>query len=123
MRTFIRKSKTKYNGEASPYQEFLENKGDKRLEHEAAEPPEGNPDVLHESAGLWFQDRDAIDEDKMKIIQKVWGSLSHLDREVMQMVGYEGRSYNNCAVKLGMTKLEVQRIVNKLRTRFKKLLK
>lgn len=103
--------------EASPYREWLERRGNYKQDKEKEEPKEANPDVLPESSGLYFTPEN--DYYEVIVIKQMWDTFTPLEQEVLQMVGYEGRSYDNCAVKLGIKKGTVQTIIYRLRKKIK----
>lgn len=116
------KGKKDYAGtEASPYREFLGDKGDYNQEHDAYEPPEANPDVLPESASLWYQDPAVLDDPRLAVVKKEWGNLTMRQRDILQLCGYEGRTIENAAVKLGISKGTVQKTLERLRHKFVRL--
>lgn len=107
-------------GEESPYRNWLEKKGDYNQKHGAEEPSEANPDVLPEAAGLYYTPDN--DRYEVEVIKAMWDSFTPLEQDVLQMVGYEGRSLYNCALKLGISKGSVQKIIERSRKKIKRCL-
>lgn len=99
-----------------PYWEHKSNKENN------TENMQSNPDVLEEAASLWYQDK-GYDEYKLDIVKKEYMKLTVLQRQVLQLCGFEGRSFDNAAVKLNVSKGTVQKIIERLRLRFKRKLK
>lgn len=120
----IREKKTDkdYAGtEASPYREWLDNRGDYNQEHEAAEPAEANPDVLPESAGLYHQAE--TDDDRMDFVNAVIATLTDKQKEILRLCGNEGRTIENTAAILNISRGAVQTTLNRIRKKVKDMQK
>lgn len=108
-----------YGGtEASPYWESLSINGNLNQEKELLEPPQANPDVLSESVGLYYSP--SIDDDRITLIKAMWDKFTPLQKQVLHLVGYEGRSLYNCALKLDITKASVQDVLISIKKKIKK---
>lgn len=115
----LKEVKKDYAGkEASPYWEDVEEKGDYNQDHGAKEVKEANPDVLPESAGLYYQE--PVEDPRLQQIKCVWDKLSPQEQQVLQMVGYEGRSLSNCAVKMGVSVSSVRTMLNRVKVKIKR---
>ncbi len=99
--------------EASPYREWLDKKGDYNQEHASKEPKEANPDILDERKGLFYQS--PIDDDRLDAITAVMATLTEKQLEILRMCGNEGRTMENCAIILGISKGTVQRTLERIR--------
>lgn len=108
-------------GEKSPYRDYLENNEKQTgLIDNGDEPAEANPDVLAESDGLWFVSSDDLseaDETKLAAIKSLWASLTPTQREILHLVGYEGKTFENAAAILGVKKGTIQKTVERIRYR------
>lgn len=109
-----KETKDIYSGEASPYREWLDDKGDYNQDHEALEPKEANPDILGESEGLYYLRTD-LNEEQMEQFKKALPLLSDKQKLVLQMVGYEGKTLENTAAILGISKGNVADLLNRAR--------
>jgi len=108
------KSHKDYAGtEASPYREWLDKKGDYNQEHEANEPIQANPDGLGEDQGLWF--RDEVTNDRLELVYKVMETLTDKQKEILRLCGNEGRTIENTAVILGISRGTVQKTLERIR--------
>ena len=116
----IRTRKDYAGTEQSPYQEWasrhtFSNQGGDGFE-DSWEPREANPDQLPESAGVW-----AVPEmsegmaEKYSVIEDIWPTLTLRQREVLTLVGYEGKSFDETAKLLKISKGSVQKIVERVR--------
>ncbi len=111
------KTKDKYKGELSPYNEWKDKKGDYNQQHEATDNVEANPDVLADTAALYYIF--PCNDSRIESIKERWNELTNQQQQVLQMLGYEGRSLDNCAVKMGITKSGVQSILQQARKKIK----
>lgn len=111
-----------YNGESSPYREYLERLGDPNQDHDSNEPAEANPDVLDEKDGLWYIKRD-IDEELLAKVLEATKELTHRQKQVLQMVGYEGKTIANVAAILNISRGNVSDLLNRARIIIKKAIR
>ena len=107
------KIKKDYAGlETTPY---LDWKDEKQL---GIEPITANPDTLAETDGLFYQPK--IDDPRIDLVKEMWSDFTPLQQQILQMVGYEGRSLDNCAIKLGLKKSTVAAVLKRLKVQIKK---
>lgn len=99
--------------EASPFREWLENKGDYNQEHDAQEPFEANPDGVAEEDGLYFQQK--VEDERLLLIAKVVESLTEKQKEILRLCGNEGRTIENTAAILGISRGAVQTTLKRIR--------
>ncbi len=112
--TDVIQSRKDYAGtEASPYREWLENKGDYKQEHQASEPFRANPDMVKEENGIFYQA--LIDDERLELIQTVIATLTDRQLDILRMCGNEGRTMENCAAILGISKGTVQKTLDRIR--------
>lgn len=105
--------------EASPYGEWLDSKGDYNQEHQAVEPSEANPDVIQESEGLYYI-QPIISEEQIEMIRKALPFLTDKQKQVLQLLGYEGKTLESVGAILGISKQAVLSILNRAREIVKK---
>lgn len=104
-----------YGGrEASPYREWLEKTGDFNQDHEAHEPPEANPDILAETQGLYFHEP-KIDENQMQQVKDAWKLLTDKQKQVLRLVGLEGKTYESCGAIMGISRGNVLDLIKRAR--------
>ncbi len=99
--------------EASPYREWLDTRGIYGNESDSREPKEANPDNLSEEQSLYYQ---AQSEDpRLEIIQAVEKTLTDRQKEILRMCGNEGRTMENTAAILKISKGTVQKTLERIR--------
>ena len=109
-------SRKDYAGtEASPYREWLDNRGDYNQEHEAEEPNEANPDMLDEDQGIWFQS--VPEDDRLDLIYQVMESLTDKQKEILRLCGNEGRTIENASAILKVSRGTIQKTLDRIRTK------
>lgn len=107
-------------GEASPYADYLARKGSFNQESDATEPSFANPDQLDSADALWEPSRLSHKQDaQWAALKPHLKGLTLLQQRVVQLVGLEGRSLENAAAQLGITKSSVQTVLERLRKKFK----
>ncbi len=109
-----RKVKKDYKGEASPYNEWLERKGDYNQEHNAAIPINADQDIVAEEQGMYFIKSD-INEDQMEKFKKALPLLTENQKLILQMAGYEGKTLANIGAMLGLSRGNVLDTLNRAR--------
>ena len=114
-------SKDYSKGESSPYNEYLDKKGDYNQEHDASEPTEANPDRLSEDQGLYYKRE--MDDNRLDIIRAVMSSLTDKQREILRLCGNEGRTIENCAAILKISRGTVQKTLDRIRKKVSDLQK
>lgn len=100
-------TKKKYNGESSPYNEWVD-KHSKKDEGESLEFPEANPDVLAEP--------DEIKENlTLKILKRDWREIkfSKREQEVLVLL-VEGLTQDATAKRLGIKRTSVQKMIERI---------
>lgn len=108
-----KKSKKDYAGtEASPYQKWRE--GRVSMEWDDSEPAEANPDVLSTDQGL-YASTPFIDEEQVEAVKAAVHLLSHKQRLALQLIGLEGKTYENAAAIMGISKGNVSDLINRAR--------
>lgn len=120
-RTWVneRKYKKDYAGtEASPYRDYLGEKGDRHQDHDDKEPIQANPDQLSEDQGLYYQV--PVNDPRIGLVKEMWHTFTPMQQNVLQMCGYEGRSLDNCAVKLGVSKSRIQNVLSQVKKKINK---
>ncbi len=115
-RSYIRDkqySKDYAGTEASPYREWVGLQ--QKSEQHNAEPPQGNPDVVPESKGLYYQA--PCEDDRLELIQAVYETLTPRQQEILRMCGNEGRTIANCAAILKISRSTVQKTIDRIRVK------
>lgn len=105
----------KYNGESSPYRDWLDRQGE---EHEDFEPAIANPDVLEESDGLYYFKSD-LNEEQMAIVIEAIPLLTEKQKQVLSYVGLEGKTLENCGAMMGISRGNVLDLLNRARKTIK----
>lgn len=102
--------------ERSPYNDYRERKGNHNQENDMVEPPESSLEGVREDQGIFFDRSTKVreSEDYEKIL-KILPNLTKRQREILRIVGYEGRSFSECANILKISKSTVQKIVERIR--------
>src|SRR6266850_7714386 len=100
-------------GNASPYREWADGFNNQSNTHGQYEVAEANPDILDETQGLYFQM--PCNNEKLDKLIKIIKNLSDKDRIILRMCGNEGRTMENCAQILKITKRQVQITIEKIR--------
>ena len=115
----VKQYKKDYAGtERSPYWDYLSRRGDYNQEHDANEPAEANPDALAETSSAYYQDTEtAVNSEQYELVLAVLPLLTMRQREILRITGYEGRSYEECAGILGISKSTVQKTIERIRER------
>ncbi len=107
-----------YKGEDSPYHQYMQNlvavKGGRGGTKEYEEFPAANPDVLCEADGLWAIKTD-INEDQMDMFKRALPLLSEKQKQVLQLVGYEGKTLENTAAILKISRGNVLDLIKRAR--------
>ncbi len=98
-------------GGKSPYREWVAKVNGNN--HDQYERPVANPDVLSEESGLYYQA--PCEDERLEVIDRIAKSLSPQQRQILQLCGYEGRTMENCAVMLKISKRKVQLTLEKIR--------
>lgn len=102
--------------ERSPYNDYRERKGNFNQESDMAEPVQASLEGVSEEAGIFFNRSDEVRDSKdYEKILKVLPKLTKRQREIIRIVGYEGRSFTECANTLGISKSTVQKTVERIR--------
>lgn len=121
MRHTKKRNKTKeqqrskdYTGETSPYWESLENKGDYHQDHGANEPMEANPDVIGEDQGIYYVKTD-MDEDLMAQFKAALPFLTEKQKQVIQLLGYEGKTLASVGAIMNISRGNVMDILKRAR--------
>ncbi len=108
----------KYNGEASPYRDWLDKRGDASQDHEAIEPAVANPDVLRESDGLYYWKSD-LNEEQMAVVKASIPFLTEKQQQVLIYVGLEGKTLENTGAMMGISRGNVLDLLNRARKTIK----
>lgn len=106
-RTFVVKTKKQYDGEQSPYWNFMDRTARPNDAREAQEHPTANPDVL-------VGDEDGADEYREKLregLSKI--KFSPLERKVLDLLG-KGLTQEQVAKKLGRKRLTIRTIITRV---------
>ncbi len=105
-------STTDYSkGGKSPYREWVLKKN--LNSHEQYERAEANPDMLSETEGLYFQPN--IEDERLDKIAEIAQTLTPQQQEILHLCGFEGRTMENCAAILKISKRKVQLTIEKIR--------
>lgn len=114
-------TKKNYSGEASPYRDWLDRKGDYNQEHQANENPEANPDVVSEEHGLYYQLSNEETEAKAQFFKDHFHDLSKQERTVMELHGIAGMALSQIAKILKVKKGTVSTLLGRARKKLQKL--
>ncbi len=106
--------KVEYDGENSPYQEYMKGAPHRSGNSigEYNEPPEANPDVLSEEDGLYYY-KSTIDEELLDKVETTFSKLTDKQRLALQLVGYEGKTYENAGAIMGISGAAVFALVKR----------
>lgn len=107
-------------GESSPYYWWLE-KHIGASGNDFKEPSELNLDSFSEDDSLYAQDKKAIDTELLELVVKEMGKMTKQQRDVLRMVGMEGRSLAETASLLHISKGAVQNVLKRAINRIKKV--
>lgn len=103
--------------EESPYRDWLQTRRNFRQDDE---PAEANPDVLPSAAAMW-QMSDAVlsdaDQARLTLMAQLWPTLTKKQQKIIQLVCYEGRTFENTAALLNISKSTVQTTLDRIRER------
>lgn len=102
-------------GNASPYREWAATHNDETNDHLQFEPIEANPDSVSEEKALYYQAENT--DDRLDDIATVLPTLTNIQKEILRMCGNEGRSMENCAAILGISKKAVRYALNSIRAK------
>ncbi len=81
--------------------------------HSQYEKPTANPDVILEEQGLYYQK--PCEDERLDVIEKIKENLTPQQLDILQLCGYEGRTMENAAAILKITKRKVQLALEKIR--------
>jgi len=118
-RSYIREKDTEKDyskGNASPYRDWVAEQpdnGDGHSDHRQKEFPEGNPDVLPEDKGLYYQA--PCEDSRLEVIKRVMATLTDRQKDILRLCGNEGRTEANCAAILGINRSTVHETLNRIR--------
>lgn len=98
--------------EASPYQEWRE--GQAYKDWDDSEPKEANPDVLSEEEALYAY-TPFIDEEQVDAVKAAIPLLSYKQRLALQLVGLEGKTMENAAIIMGISRGNVFDLIARAR--------
>lgn len=122
-------TKKNYNGEASPYWEFMEKKAQKHQTYEGSptEDSLANPDVLSEDDHLYHRPLSEDGEFKFNFIREMMKELSPQQQTVLQLCGFDGLTLKEAAKEMGLKIPTVQVFLDRAREliqkRYKEALK
>ena len=111
----------------SPYWQFLDKLANKNGERgangaiEFPEPPEANPDVLSEEEGIYSRQLSDEAVFRLDVIKEAMSQLSEQQQRILKLVGEQGRSFDEAATVLGVSKGTVQQQLNRARKKIEKL--
>lgn len=100
-------------GEKSPYNEWRAKVGNPNQEGDAPEPYIANADRVPESSGLFYQA--PCEDERLDLIQAVYETLTPRQQEILRMCGNEGRTIENTAAILGISRGSVQKTLDRIR--------
>lgn len=102
--------------EQSPYWEYLARKGNFSQKQDHPEITQANPDMLAENKAMFHRDNQAvIDSEAYQKILRLIPTLSVKQREALQLVGYEGRSYAEAGKIMGVSKSRIRDLIREVR--------
>ncbi len=109
----VRKDYSK--GNASPYREWVEKYNTDSINSDRCHTElfQANPDGLDESKGIYYQ-AECVD-DRLDLIEEVKKTLTDKQLEILRMCGNEGRTFENCAAILRISKGAVQKTIGRIR--------
>lgn len=125
-------SKKSFNGERSPYWQFMDSVTVRRARegagvHEIMEDPLANPDVLSEEDSLYNRPLTEVGELQKQAIEETVASLSDKERVVFEQIAQEGKTLAFTAglldVSISTVQTSLTRIRTKMKRRFEQLLK
>jgi len=116
----IRVRKDYAGTEQSPYREWVERHYHLESDGDPLEPVEANPDVLPEEAGLWHVS--PCEDGRMEMVKAVFKTLSPAQKKILVMIGLEGKTFENVAQTLGVSKGTVQKTMERIRKKMESCL-
>jgi len=120
----IREIETKknYNGEASPYRDFMNAQQSYLTDGEVEENALANPDMLSEDDNIFRRPLSDLGKFQLEVIQEAVKDLSPQQQRVLYLCGQLGKSQTEAAKELGIDKSAVckllQRIQRIIRNRY-----
>lgn len=101
------------NNESSPYHDWQEKHGN-YSQDKSQEVVEANPDILAESDSLYVHE-EYIDEEQEQLIKENWQNLTEKQKQIVRMIGLEGKTTANVAAILDISRGNVVDILNRAR--------
>lgn len=105
-------------GSRSPYWDWMETR--RRSDDALIEYPEANPDVLDESAHLYFKEIAEEDSLKLDALAKAWDHLSTQEKMVIEMCGYEGKTIEHASVITRLSRGAIQEYIKRARQKIQR---
>lgn len=109
----------KYNGESSPYWDFIARKGSHGEDGELVEHTLANPDNLSSDNNLYDRAMSEEGELRLRIIKETMDSLSPQQQKVLRLCGFEGLTMKAAANQLGIKLATVQVLLQRAREKIK----
>lgn len=114
-------TKKKFNGESSPYREFMDKKVQTKQNDDSGpiEDAIANPDVLSEDDHLYHRPLTEEGELQFQAVRETIAELSPQQRRVLQLCGFDGLTMREAAKELGLKIPTVQDYLQSARERIK----
>lgn len=114
-------TKKKYNGEASPYWDFMNKVSNKRTNGDGLpeEDSIANPDVLSEDDHIYHRPLTEEGELQFQAVRETVSELSPQQQRVLQLCGFDGLTMREAAKELGISIPTVQDYLQTAREKIK----
>jgi DNA-directed RNA polymerase specialized sigma24 family protein len=109
---------TKKNISVSPYWDFMASKCDD--DGSIREYPEANPDVLDESAHLYFKQMNEGDNLRMDAVAAAWDKLSPQEKMLLELCGYEGKTIEHASIITKLSRGTIQDYLHRARVKIQR---
>jgi RNA polymerase sigma factor (sigma-70 family) len=113
----IREIETKknYNGEASPYRDFMNAQQSYLSDGDTEENALANPDMLSEDDNIYRRPLSDLGKFQLEVIQETVKDLSPQQQRVLYLCGQCGLTQKETARELGITQASVNEILQRVR--------
>lgn len=116
-------TRKKYDGESSPYWDFMQDKAARSgeaLTNEFIEDTLANPDRLSEDESLYNRPLTEVGKIQIEAVKETLSSLSARERTIFETVAAEGRTLAYTSGLLGISISTVQTVLNRVRSKIKR---
>lgn len=107
-------------GSRSPYWDWIENRTQSE-DSRYNEPAEANPDMLDESAHLYFSKLTEGDNLKLDAVAAAWDILSTQEKMLLELCGYEGKTIEHASVITKLSRGAIQAYLLRAKTKIQRV--